>query len=1210
MRKSAVFFCLSALLCCIFLFAACNQDTTSAACQGDHTPVTDSAVAATCLDTGLTEGSHCAVCNTVLVKQEVVPATGHTAGEWIEQIAPTCTGQGSQYQACTICNAVLAVEALAPKGHNTGEWTQTVAPTCTQKGEERAVCSVCALSATREIAALPHTPGAWVTDVAATCATTGSKHQSCTTCNAVLDADIIAKTNHFWFSWTTSVPVGCGSAGEQTRTCARCLLYQSKTVTALVHEPSDWIVDVTATCTEAGVRHKSCKHCDNILAVEVVEATGHDFNEWTTITPATCYRQGEEGRVCANCDVGERHLLPLVAHVAGDWVTDITPSCLSKGAMHRPCTNCDVILETQEMDATAHGAQRWEIITLPTATQNGISSLYCTLCKTVTESTSNSLDHDVVLVNKTETRTLSGYTLIYPAASGENEFFSANITQLQASLAAASGLSFPVQSDTATEGAKEILVGLTTRAESLAAYAALQGRAFTICLIGDKIVIVGSDDALTLAALQYFQNNYLDTDTVSDTLTLPVHAGACHLDSTPLAGSNGTEFRFVSDDTWDNDRQHMYVGDAYSIKNNGYANDSRDFPCLLMDEIISHVSKQSMLPASHFTQIIDTNTTYANSYEFLLGEVNRTETNLFRAKLDGHEYGVWITGKKVVVTAHNDIALERAVEHFFALYDYALTHANGVLPQGYQYIGAVDDQGWIMDFPRPEGNGIALYNSQNNNDSSLQLLYTGSGVNPDAFLAYCTRLEQAGYTLLTKNDNDTGTGNYFRTYQNTATQHALYVAYNAFAYEAVYKNAARAGDHIQGSTPNSTYTSYPMLDYQQCLRIVSAPLSSAYLPTSSLLHDTYNRATQKITESSITAVRLYGSSVGMSYIIQLENGQFIIIDGGGNGNNDIAVLYATLTTLHTRAHKSAPTASNPIHIAAWYITHSHSDHYGVTNAFLKQYGKTGLIKMDYLVGNYPERSSMYSVGSDTTAMGGGKLIPNMQSYINGGFTYVKVHTGQVLYFANLKMEVLMTYEDHNPNRITNSNDTNTMSKLTIRSQNADTTWMILGDACIYQSRWMCAMWGGSTYNTSTALYDGSYLKADMVQLAHHGNIGCEIALYKTIQSRVVWFPHNTDQYYKYVSSSSGWPRNVDYFVVRSLSTVQYVYVSGAYVVSSGNPAAYHDTLTLEFTVNGPAYETSGKLWGIKYRATNSAVISNISYKTTWALTTSPAYKKY
>ncbi len=43
-----------------------------------HTPVTDPAVAPTCTETGLTEGSHCSVCGEVIVAQEVMPALGHS----------------------------------------------------------------------------------------------------------------------------------------------------------------------------------------------------------------------------------------------------------------------------------------------------------------------------------------------------------------------------------------------------------------------------------------------------------------------------------------------------------------------------------------------------------------------------------------------------------------------------------------------------------------------------------------------------------------------------------------------------------------------------------------------------------------------------------------------------------------------------------------------------------------------------------------------------------------------------------------------------------------------------------------------------------------------------------------------------------------------------------------------------------------------------
>ena len=43
-----------------------------------HTEVTDKAINATCIKTGLTEGKHCSVCNTVLAEQKVTNITNHS----------------------------------------------------------------------------------------------------------------------------------------------------------------------------------------------------------------------------------------------------------------------------------------------------------------------------------------------------------------------------------------------------------------------------------------------------------------------------------------------------------------------------------------------------------------------------------------------------------------------------------------------------------------------------------------------------------------------------------------------------------------------------------------------------------------------------------------------------------------------------------------------------------------------------------------------------------------------------------------------------------------------------------------------------------------------------------------------------------------------------------------------------------------------------
>ncbi|MBE6617544.1 MAG: hypothetical protein E7627_06375 [Ruminococcaceae bacterium] len=77
-----------------------------------HNEVTDPGVEPTCLKDGLSEGKHCSVCNEVFVAQEVLPKTGHTPGDWIEDIAPTYAEDGHRYIACTVCSAVIEEEIL------------------------------------------------------------------------------------------------------------------------------------------------------------------------------------------------------------------------------------------------------------------------------------------------------------------------------------------------------------------------------------------------------------------------------------------------------------------------------------------------------------------------------------------------------------------------------------------------------------------------------------------------------------------------------------------------------------------------------------------------------------------------------------------------------------------------------------------------------------------------------------------------------------------------------------------------------------------------------------------------------------------------------------------------------------------------------------------------------------------------------------------
>ena len=115
-----------------------NGDYTAA--KG-HIVVNDAAVAATCTETGLTAGSHCSVCNEVLVAQETVDALGHSYNSVVTQ--PTCTEQGYTTYTCSRCNDIKVDDYTAAKGHTVIN-DAAVAPTHSTAGRSAGThCSVC-----------------------------------------------------------------------------------------------------------------------------------------------------------------------------------------------------------------------------------------------------------------------------------------------------------------------------------------------------------------------------------------------------------------------------------------------------------------------------------------------------------------------------------------------------------------------------------------------------------------------------------------------------------------------------------------------------------------------------------------------------------------------------------------------------------------------------------------------------------------------------------------------------------------------------------------------------------------------------------------------------------------------------------------------------------------------------------------------------------
>lgn len=77
MKRIKIMFMLGVLFATLTIFSFQAYATTSSQPCENHVEEIDWGEEATCTSNGLTDGSHCSVCGEILVKQEIIPASGH-----------------------------------------------------------------------------------------------------------------------------------------------------------------------------------------------------------------------------------------------------------------------------------------------------------------------------------------------------------------------------------------------------------------------------------------------------------------------------------------------------------------------------------------------------------------------------------------------------------------------------------------------------------------------------------------------------------------------------------------------------------------------------------------------------------------------------------------------------------------------------------------------------------------------------------------------------------------------------------------------------------------------------------------------------------------------------------------------------------------------------------------------------------------------------
>ena len=408
-------------------------------------------------------------------------------------------------------------------------------------------------------------------------------------------------------------------------------------------------------------------------------------------------------------------------------------------------------------------------------------------------------------------------------------------------------------------------------------------------------------------------------------------------------------------------------------------------------------------------------------------------------------FRIEVSGSKIIVACDDVMYLELALDLLYGAIQKCTEDIYGIEKN---YVG-------MLDLPTPV----------TSTNSVTTVLYTS----------------QQNYTIAVNEVSKNNYSNFVRTLTNEGF----------YTYSTNTINDAQFGTYVKDSIygQEAVYTMYYPED--RCYKVTYGPLGD--------LPDLRAASSTKVVTPSYTQPK--NTAGGLCTIVQLENGKFIVFDGGNNSNTDRPYLYNYLKD-HT------PNGGKPT-IAAWVITHAHGDHMGLANAFLVEYADR--INVEMGVYNFPDWDNVkvvWDTDQSATAVQGLKnaseaFKETLRTYYPDSKQWV-VHTGEVMQFPGCELEILYTPEDYatgmglQPNgtvSFPSGNHTNIACRLTLNG----TTIIAPGDSESQLCKWMA-----DTY--------GEYLKSDILTLTHHGYNGGDMDFYRYIDPDICIWPTSMENF--------------------------------------------------------------------------------------------------
>ena len=322
-----------------------------------------------------------------------------------------------------------------------------------------------------------------------------------------------------------------------------------------------------------------------------------------------------------------------------------------------------------------------------------------------------------------------------------------------------------------------------------------------------------------------------------------------------------------------------------------------------------------------------------------------------------------------------------------------------------------------------------VYISGSGNQTNYQMCYL-QVTSIDTVKAYTQKLSALGYTMSQENNMN---GNLFATFVNADKDSKI---------------------HINWFKVNGRLN----IVYGQTEYVASAQPVTGY---------------QKKAEPTLSMLKL--TETGLSMVAQLEDGRFIIVDGGTKGDENQTVLWNYLKE-RIPAGESKPRVT-------WIFTHNHSDHVGVPIKFLENHKND--IQLDLVIYNYPDIKTLnlgeFS-GEETKRSNNAKQVQMLVDVIAKNFpntpTY-RPHAGEKLCLPGCELEFIFVQEDASHIGLQWLNDTSMVFRIKMGDGK---TCMVYGDAEKTATDYIYSLYG-------------SYLKSDIMQVPHHGRGSSSWELY-------------------------------------------------------------------------------------------------------------------